>query len=309
MFNWSTLQYKMKYSFNKVVPALYQAGFESKAKKISECGHFKELAICNNCGETYLNGFNTCKDRFCPVCEKKRSYLWLAKLAPIVKEYLSDKKIINMLTLTIVDELNLKDALSILSKTWRVMVHDDKSLAKNFKTRFIGGFRALEVKRGKYCGLWHAHYHCLVIKDIYSKDFEFIKTSWQKAYRIVTGKNVSLEVRIDDIRKNYKQDIGIILEVAKYVTKFDWSFNDDVKELVESLIGVRTTSTWGCLRKKLTEQNIENDMDKTLNQVVDLVCKSCGNDTFDILEGLTGNNYMVSDYMENELSKGDIEND
>ena len=302
MFNWSVLQRKMRYAYNKVLPALHNTGYISKANKIADCGHYKELAVCQDCGETYLNGFNSCKDRFCPICEKKRSYLWLAKLSPILERYLKEKKKVNMLTLTIVDEPNLKSMLEILTKCWRILIHEDKTIRKEFNKRFIGGFRALEVKRGKNSGLWHCHYHCLVIKDCFSEDFEWLKTSWQKAYKLVTGKDVSLELRIESIKKNAKGYLGGILEVAKYVTKFDWSLENDVKELITSLANVRTTSTWGCLRKDLTEKSIEEDMDLTLDETIKLVCRSCGNSSFDILEGMTGNNYSVSDY-------GEIESD
>ena len=298
MLNWSVLQHKLRYSFNKVLPALYRNGYESKAKKIATCGHYKDLARCSTCGEIYLNGFNSCKDRFCPICEKKRSYLWLAKLSPIIDEYLKLGYVVNMFTLTIEGNQDLKKQLNILSQCWRVMTHEDKTIRKQFKQRFLGGFRALEVKRGSNKGLWHCHYHGLIIKDNRCKDFEWLKSSWEKAYRVVTDRNISLQVRVDAIHKNHKGYIGAILEVAKYVTKFDWSFNDDVKELITSLAGVRTTSTWGILRNRLSEKSIEDDMDLTLDETVKLVCKTCGNDVFDVIEGVTGNNVNVSDYLE-----------
>lgn len=303
MFNYSTLQYKLRYSYARVIPALYKAGFHFKAKKISECGHYKELAVCKECGETYLNGFNTCKDRFCPVCEKKRSYLWLAKLAPIIQEYISNKKYVNMVTLTIKNGTNLAEQLRIINQCWRVLVHDDKILRKEFKERFVGGFKALEVKRGKLAHLWHCHYHLLVIKDKYSKDFTWIKQAWQKAYKLVTGEDISLQVRVDAIKNTGKEEIGQILEVAKYVTKFDWDFTEDVEELVLNLHGVRVTSTWGILKKSLTEQSIECDMNLKLTDVIKLVCKNCGNDTFEYLENVTGTDLQISDYVDDELTK------
>lgn len=304
MLNWSVLQRKLKYSYNKVLPALYRNGYYSKAKKIASCGHYKELAVCKSCGETYLNGFNSCKDRFCPICEKKRSYLWLAKLSPIIDEYLKNGYIVNMFTVTIAGETDLKKQLSLLTNCWRVMVHEDKTLRKQFKERFLGGFRALEVKRGAIEGLWHCHYHGLFIKNNRCKDFEWLKTAWEKSYRLLTGKDISLQVRVDVIHKNHKGYIGAILEVAKYVTKFDWKLDDDVHELITSLAGVRTTSTWGILRTRLSEQSIEKDMDLSLQDAVNLVCKTCGNDSFNILECITGNNLSVSDYMEEETIVG-----
>ena len=140
----------------------------------------------------------------------------------------------------------------------------------------------------------------MFIKDNRLKDFDWLKNAWQKSYKLITGKDVSLQVRVDVIHKNHKGYIGSILEVAKYVTKFDWRLDDDVKELVSSLAGIRSTSTWGILRNRLTEQSVEKDMDITLDQAVNLVCKSCGNDSFDVLEGITGNNISVSDYGEVE---------
>ena len=96
-----------------VIPALDKAGFKQKALNMYECGAYKDYLICTNDYTSHFNGFNSCKDRFCPLCQEKRSRLYFAKFVPVFKYLLSKGYYVNMLNFTITDTYSLKDGIKI----------------------------------------------------------------------------------------------------------------------------------------------------------------------------------------------------
>lgn len=282
---------RKNYSKSVIIPAMFNAGLEKKAMLLAACGHFKEIAICQDCGDREFYGFNCCRDRFCPVCEKKRSLLWFAKLVPIVEDLISEGKIINMMTLTIPDEKDLKTSLKYLLGTWRNMTHQNLKMSKEFKRRFIGGIRFLEIKRGKNSRLWHPHFHFIVVKDEKERDFDWLLDSWSRAYSLLTKQKVDCNVDIRPFKIKKKDDLlKSVLEVCKYVSKFDWMNENaqDIKEFVDSLKNIRSVSTWGIVRQRL-KGDVEDEMDMPLLNLERLICKVCGSKNWDVLEGITSN--------------------
>ena len=297
MINYSVLKEKKKYAFEYVIPALMEQGFEKKAKNISLCGHWLEIAHCNSCGTNYLSGFNSCKERFCPICELKRSRLWFTKLVPVVEELLEYKYYLNMLTLTIPDTDTLSEGIDLLFRTWRYMVGKNKEISKEFKKRFIGGIKCLEIKKGENSGKWHCHFHCIVAKSYPSRDFEFILKAWSKAYQVVSKTKVECNIDIRAFKYKQREDlIKNVLECCKYVSKFEWHIDKDVAELLESMKDVRSVSSWGIIKSMIQEDSVEYDMNKSLADVDELVCDICGNDNFEFLEGPTVQKMHIRDF-------------
>ena len=302
MVNYFQLKEKQRYAFNYVIPALVRQNFLKKASNIASCGHWKEIAHCQNCGTNYLSGFNTCKERFCPVCELKRSRLWFAKLVPIVEDLLSQGFYLNMLTLTIPDMPSLKDNLDCLMRTWRYMVGKSKGISSEFKKRFLGGIRCLEVKKGENSKLWHCHFHCIVIKSVPSRDFEFILQAWSRAYQVVTGTKINCNIDIRAFKFKSKEELlKNVLECCKYVSKFEWHIDDSVKELIEAMKGIRSVSSWGFMKAQLKEDSVEHDMDKTLAEVQDLFCEVCGSKNFDFLDGPHIQKMIIKDFEKEQI--------
>lgn len=303
MINYSVLKEKRKYAFNYVIPALIEQDYIKKAENISKCGHWKEVAHCVDCGTNYLSGFNSCKERFCPICELKRSRLWFIKMVPVVEELLDLKFYLNMITLTIPDTDSLKEGINLLFDTWRYMIHDDKFYSKEFKKRFVGGIRCLEIKKGKNSNKWHCHFHCIVAKSIPSRDFEFLVNAWTKAYQVVS--KTKQEVLNVDIRAfKYKQREDLlknVLECCKYVSKFEWHIDNDVKELLQAMVGVRSVSTWGVIKAMIKEDSVEYEMNKSLAHVDKLVCDVCGSKHFDFLEGRHVQHLKLRDFQKEQV--------
>lgn len=285
---------KKDYITKVVVPALKVNGFSKKADCISNCGEFKRLAMCNDCGTLYFNGFASCKDRFCPLCQKKKSLLWQVKVTPIFMDYVNKGHYLCMVTFTIKNTKTLKDGIKIMREAWRYMTHENKIYRAFWDEAFIGGVRTLEVKLSNKKE-WHPHFHMLAIKDKYRYDYLDIMRMWDDSVRYVATKYgiYDIETDFDDnldykygsvemhtIGKNRKYKVQeSVRETFKYITKFDWWAVDKVKELIEGLYRVVSISAWGCLYDIKKKVEAEEDMD--LTEVEQRYCTMCGSQSFD----------------------------
>ncbi len=283
---------KREFSKTILLPNLYAKGFKKLAYAISQCADFLDYALCMDCRTLHFNGFSSCKQRLCPVCSKKRSLLLFKRFVPVLKDLLNEGYYINGLNFTIVDSNNLDKSLNTLNKAFRILSHDDKTFAKEFKKRFVGGVRATEVKIGSNSGLWHPHLHCLVVKDKFEKDYTWLSEAWNKAVMLAGGVEskttpglygmvsiFSLKDKHDlNSDKEKSVEIGVV-ETFKYITKFDFDVDIDyLPELIKSVKGVRMINTWGILRK--INLDIENEMNKPYREVFQSCCTMCGGTDF-----------------------------
>ena len=289
------LDFKSKRYFSKtqVIPALQDAGLFNKARKLTNCGDFIYLAVCQDCYTPHFNGSNSCKDKFCPVCTKKRSLLWLSKMIPICQDLLARGYHLNLLTYTVRlnKEHTLKQGLDLLYNGFRYMTAKNKQSSKLFSKYILGGVRSLEVKIGedpktkKSTGIWHPHFHMVVCTRNelpYTQLHKILYDTWNASLNTV---NHTKELALGTVNlrsfkgKNMKELIKSLCEVFKYMTKFDWQ-GDKVYELVTTLDGMRMQSTFGNFRRLLHEQQIERDMDKTITEIEHSFCAVCGGDKF-----------------------------
>ncbi|MDE5618234.1 MAG: protein rep [Clostridia bacterium] len=280
-----------------VSPAFEKAGLSDIASKIRTCGDFSLMYDCIDCHSKTWKGFSRCKSKFCPVCNKVKSSIWIARTYQTFSKFLLEGKYIVMFTLTIRDRSSLSDALNILNKAWRYFYKEDRMSARNISHRFIGGVKSLEVKTGSGSGLWHPHLHLLMIKDRYCYDKPVLDALW---HRCVTKAGGEFE-GVNDIRSIYceRKDgapvfdkdklIEAIQEVSKYITKFDYSKEapERLRELVEGLHNVRQMDTFGVCHniQKQVEEDLNEDM--PLNKIVEHTCKVCGCTQAKLIELLT----------------------
>lgn len=281
-----------KFNLSNVVPALNNAGFNKKATNIYFCGSQKHLAICNSCKSVFFNGSNTCKDRFCAVCNKKRSLMYLARIYPYLCKLLDEGYYINVINYTIKDVDNLSNGIQLLNDSFRMLTHDNKTYRNEYNRRFCGGIKSLEVKIGANSNLWHPHFHSIVVKKTKSSDFEWLKSAWEDCTSKIAGTTEKVgSVWLKGFSsKNKHELLKSVLETLKYITKFDWNVQDKVIELVNTLSGVRSINTYGILRKIPT--NVEDDISKSYTELVKQVCTNCGCTDFELVE------YLESDYLQ-----------
>lgn len=280
---------------NVIVPAFLKARLIDEAYKIKDCGDFIRTLKCTNCGSQHFKGFSRCRSRYCAICNKAKSMLWLAKLYPYLRAWLDSGNYIVFVNYTIRDRENLKDGLQVLQNAWRHMTNRCRTTAKEFKKRYDGGMKSLEIKIGENSKQWHPHLHTMVLKRKYSKDdYEFLSPAWSKSIEAVGGgkygtpeqegivylESFSAYSKRGGKKLSYEERLlKSIMEVAKYMTKFDY-VNDTPEHLQEmyySCKGVRQMSTWGVLYK------IPREVDKMLEtmdneQITDFVCQVCGHD-------------------------------
>lgn len=308
--NYADFREKKKFSEFYLIPALKDIGQNKKADNLKYCGDFKDVAICEDCFTQYFDKAYYCRDRFCPVCNKARSLLWYSKLQGILPKILScckDYKL-DLITFTIKSTKTLKEGVETLIKSFRYMMHDEKGLAKKFNEIYLGGLRALEVKRGQFNNDWHPHFHVLCIKKGKGNNFEFLEHAWNHSVNVVTnmpGKLASVDVKYlqHDINKG-------IRETVKYLTKSSFEDkqgnvvinNNDLSEMIKVLKGVRSLTAWGCLRFYLSELSIENDLSLSNQEQEQHCCKYCGCNDFVTLEKQYLRHMVLEDFEDSNVS-------
>ena len=211
--------------------------------------------------------------------------LWVARLYNFLYEWISSGKIVAFLNLTIRDRDSLSEGLDILQAAWRYM-YNKKQFSKEFKKRFVGGLKSLEITTGRNSGQWHPHLHCIVLKETFSSDSEYLNKAWRGSIKAVGGDKDEGIYKLSKIR--YKDKNGVvydnrtalirgIVETCKYITKFNYSQEspDRLAELYISTKGKRQISTWGVLRH--IAKQVDKDMQEVKNKdIKDFVCRACG---------------------------------
>lgn len=281
-----------------IVPAFERARLDEIANSIWECGRFSILYECTTCGTREWKGFRRCKNKFCLCCNTVKSLIWIAKTYKKFEDYLKEGKYIVFLTLTIRDRESLKDGFDILNKAWKNFYFNDKECAKRFKCTFAGGVKSIEVKTGENSELWHPHIHCLLVKDRFSYDKQYIDAAWQKCIELAGGDNdegitfiESIYMKDENGVKTYDKDALMkgIVETVKYITKFDYANEEPerLQELVSTLKGIRHIDTFGCCRN--IQKNVEDEENEQveIGDVVEHVCQVCGCNEAKLVDMLT----------------------
>lgn len=284
---------KRKFALTQIIPALLKNDLKDKALKIFKCGEMLNVKLCTNCSTAHFGGSNSCKDKFCPVCQKKRSLLWLMKVIPLCEDLLSRGYYLNMLTFTIrtTKSMSLNSCLDLLYKSYRYMSAGDKTFRQIYNDLILGGVRSLEVKVGedkntnKSTEYWHPHFHVLVCtrnKKSYKELHSLFYSMWNKSLNITNGtKDLILgTVNIRSITCGDSQTmVDSLCEIFKYITKFDWQ-GDRVRELILTMHKKKMLNCFGNFKYLIKEKDIEREMEKTTDEVVKCFCAVCGSSNF-----------------------------
>lgn len=329
------------YSMNNVLPAFRSVEerlddpfkkeqYHKYAEALAYCGTKKIIAQCQGCGELYFNGMYTCKNRYCPVCQRRKSLILFAKVFPKVKELIKQGYYIQMMSFTVKDTKKLKDGLYLLKTAYRILAHDNKEYRSVYENKFIGGIKSLEVKRGKNSKEWHPHFHAIVVKKIPSRDRDWLNTAWEKIVRDLVNASItpiyedryySSNEKLGDIwvksiqGTNETELVKSVYECIKYIAKFSSNIENDLEEMVDNLYRVRQIESWGIFRG--IEKDIIDLENKSTFELKEMVCKQCGSTAFAIYDGITleelkdhGMSTDLQDFenvMENEYDNGEID--
>ncbi len=300
----------------------YYSDLSKLSNEIAECSSHQSVKVCKVCGSKFCDHTRQsyCRNRLCPVCARRRSLKYIALLIPVFEDLMKQGYIINFLTLTIKDTEKLSTGLDLLTNSWRQMTHEDKYSRSIFKTLFAGGIRNIEVKIGENSKMWHPHMHLLVVKKSFTKDYDYIKSLWEKATRTVAKTNKKIgSVHIECIKtpagtkyqgfKANKTNTGdyivssdmsqallkAVCETVKYITKFNFEdySNDDINELIVETKNKRFMNAFGMLfnlQKEFNNDCEDINEDETKKEI----CTHCGCTEFYLETCLT----EATDYLE-----------
>ena len=264
-----------------VLPAFQKIDAGRVQERMKNCGEFINVATCTNCEKEHFQGFNRCKVRWCIPCNAVKVKIWISKLCEPLKNWTNSGNKIALLTLTMKDQPmgKLDNMLNVLQIAWRIF-QNGKGNRKRFNKRFIGGVKSLEVKVGKGSGMWHAHYHLLVMYEAgrYQKDFDWLCEEWNKSVCMALKSNLSEKqgsVHIKQL-KGDKSFLKGIIEGVKYIMKPETEIYkpERLQEAYNALYGRRAQSTFGKLYGISKEVEKENNIDeKKLDR---FICQACG---------------------------------
>lgn len=194
-----------------------------RADKMNDCG-----TIIETDGEKILTA-NFCRQRLCPMCQRRRSLDVAANTKEVINFLCSGKKRKFLhLTLTVpnVSANELGDTISKMNKAASALFKNDK-----IKNKFKGVMRCLEVTynprigylNGDGCGdfeilgkAFHPHFHCLVaVGSSYGSGKNYIKQ--QEILDI--WKDCMKDDSITQIHIERVKDEGAVSEIAKYCVK------------------------------------------------------------------------------------------
>lgn len=205
-----------------------------------------------------------CRVRHCPVCQWRRSLMWLARfhqsLPKILEAYPTHRFIFLTLTVRNCDLNELNKTLNWMNRSWVKL-----SQRKQFPG--VGFLKATEVTRAKNDQV-HPHFHCLLMvspgyfgrKYLNQKDWTNL---WQSCLKVDYTPIVHVRVVKP---KNSEADLTEgLMQAIKETLKYSIKSEDLVKftpewleQLTVQLHNTRAVSVGGILRKYISETEPED---------------------------------------------------
>lgn len=252
----------------------YQNFNIGKARDMQDCGRIlffnKQQHLQNSSQRLKLDQMYTCKDRFCPFCNWRRSRKLALQSYAILKQIESEQKVrFLFLTLTV-----RNPKTSDLRKTINEMMSGFNRLRgyKRVQNSSLGWMRALEVHPQKTDrDKMHPHFHVLlIVPPLYfqvGSPLYIPQKEWQQLWKKSMKLDYAPSVDIRAIKpKNDHSDAlaSVVAETCKYPVKStDLSqLNDSQFELfVKQMFKVRNLGFGGIFkeyRQKLDLDDIED---------------------------------------------------
>lgn len=249
-----------------------------RAHRQQECGNYLVMrqAIEGDDVTPRLHRATLCGLRWtCPICAaqlgaKKASH-YAARLAEL--RLADENRRAYFVTLTVANGPDLRESFDMLAAGVKKihLRYQNAKARKNGSTfgRIVAQVGQFEVKRGEGSGLWHPHYHGILVTDG-RFDYGEFRQAWADAlgrenawckvllcrteYAIRNGAGLDLEA----MRSGFMGDLS---EVIKYVHKIDGRRPEDAWFCWATLGAQRMTRTWGQVRHKSFDELTDEPLD------------------------------------------------
>lgn len=231
---------------------------EEKKERVKDCGRYLLLS-----SEKEIIGGNFCKNRLCPVCNRRNAAKQWHKIKTIADEVIQQiNPTFALLTLTVKNcqKKHLTETINNLMQSI-----DRLHKKKIFKENVFGFFRSLEITYNAEAETFHPHYHYILCLPTDYKENMISTFEWRQAWEKAAKLNYTSQIDITLINKDDEKSLSdAIAEVAKYAVKISSVINcekDVVKTLTKSIKGRRLISFGGIIKEMSKQYDRHNKND------------------------------------------------
>lgn len=248
------------YQTKKTLSFLYsELGNDKKAERLSRCGRFVEITLCEN-GHIANKKVNyKCENRLCPECSSRRSYEKILEFEPIIDAFLASRPELSPLHIILTQAQKqgetLKQARQRLTKAVKRLIE-----RKFWNDSFAGSLNSYEFtisERVYKNGAVHFHLHLMAFCKLSSGERN---KAWLKEFRDVwsdvsNGENKNLKVvPVTDVKSGLRELLKYICKPLD-IRKFTVGHLAEVEELHR----VKMTSTFGDFHKFVSSYRAEQE--------------------------------------------------
>lgn len=271
----------------------YAEIFRGRADRVENCGTLLEFRVTEQ--EKRLHKGNFCKDRFCPMCNWRRTLKVFGQVSQIMNVLEAKSYRFLFLTLTVrnCSGDDFSKTIQMMYDGWRTLYHDYFRKNKTLKAVICGAFRSLEVTINKKKGMFHPHFHViLAVKPEYFHKAYIKQAQWTEMWRTCCGLDYEPVVDIRTVKPRLDENTGEMLvagavsEISKYAVKdVDYLGLDDdgrdsrqldllgldrtyyLRVLALGLKGRRLVDMTGCFREVKSQLGLDDTEDGDLVHV------------------------------------------
>ena len=205
--------------------------FSNKADRVENCGSILEFHVTEQ--EKKLHTANFCRDRFCPMCNWRRSLKVFGQVSQIMDVLEGRKYRFLFLTLTVrnCSGEDFPRTVQMMFDGWRTLYNNyfrKNNVLKGVALKGIvcGSFRSLEVTINHKTGEFHPHFHVvLAVKADYFHKNYLKQEQWAEMWRKSCGLDYKPIVDIRTVKPKPDKKTGemsiasAVAEVSKYAAK------------------------------------------------------------------------------------------
>lgn len=229
---------------------LRRQGYSEKAKKVAACGTEFWIPALGP-GKARV-GWGCGQRLLCPICARDVAQRYRRRYCQRVVQVCQETGAVPaLLTLTVQDGPDLLERLEVLQGAVRGMIFSARQARAGNRHRTelsacLGGVGSVEVKRGQGSGLWHPHWHGVVLLSRWI-DRDALVEEW----RARSGGSYIVDIRRFAKRRSVFRSV---CEVLKYAAKFGELGGSQI-EAWRVCRGRRLLGSWGCLRGVIVDQD------------------------------------------------------